>query len=208
MPREALMEVLWPEGDVGALANRLSVALATVRSVLDPNKRFDPGHFIVADNESVGLRIENLQIDVESFLDQAARGFDMKRKGRNTDATRELVGAEAAYTGDFLEEDAYEDWAAPLREQARAAYLHTARVLADESKVLGDSQSAQRYLLRILERDVYDEDAHLELVSTLVCARHHGEARRAYRIYCTRMEEIDVEPAPFPTPRAAVAVGG
>jgi DNA-binding SARP family transcriptional activator/Tfp pilus assembly protein PilF len=207
-PREALMEVLWPEGDVGVLANRLSVALATVRSVLDPNKRFDPGHFIVADNESVGLRIENLHIDVESFLAQAARGFVLKREGRNTEATRELVGAEAAYTGDFLEEDAYEDWAAPCREQARAAYLHIARALADESKVLGDSQSAQRYLLRVLERDVYDEDAHLELVSTLVAARRHGEARRAYRIYWTRMEEIDVEPAPFPTPRAALAVSG
>jgi ATP/maltotriose-dependent transcriptional regulator MalT/DNA-binding SARP family transcriptional activator len=207
-PREALMEALWPEGDVGVLANRLSVALATVRSVLDPNKRFDPGHFIVTDNESVGLRIENLQVDVESFLKQVNRGFRLKRADRITEAVKELAGAEAAYTGDFLEEDVYEDWAAPLREEARAAYLDTARTLAQEAKSLGDLQSAQRFVLRILEHDVYDEDAHLERVSTLVAARRHGEARRAYRIYCARMDEIDVEAAPFPTARPTSAVNG
>jgi hypothetical protein len=55
-----------------------------------------------------------------------------------------------------------------------------------------------RYRLHVLYRDPYDEGAHLALVSDLVGAGHHGEARRAYRRYVTRMDEIDVEPAPFP----------
>jgi DNA-binding SARP family transcriptional activator len=55
-----------------------------------------------------------------------------------------------------------------------------------------------RYLLRMLERDPYDEDAHLALVGALRAAGRHGEARRRYRTYEDRMSELDVEPAPYP----------
>jgi DNA-binding SARP family transcriptional activator len=58
-----------------------------------------------------------------------------------------------------------------------------------------------RYRLRILELDPYDEDAHLGLVSALVAAGRHGDARRQHRFYATRMEEIGVEAVPFPTAR-------
>ena len=65
---------------------------------------------------------------------------------------------------------------------------------------MGDPWAAVNYRLRVLERDPYDEDAHLGLVSTLSAAGRHGEARRFYRAYVARMEELGVEPAPFPSP--------
>lgn len=49
--------------------------------------------------------------------------------------------------------------------------------------------------LRVLERDPYDEAAHLALVASLSAASRHGDARRAYRRYSERMREIGVEPA-------------
>lgn len=104
----------------------------------------------------------------------------------------------AAYTGDFLANDPYEDWAVGRREEARAAYLHIARVLAQTAAATGDADAAARYLLRILERDPYDEGAHLSLARTMAAAGRHGEARRVYRAYWARMEEIGVEPTPFP----------
>jgi DNA-binding SARP family transcriptional activator len=60
-----------------------------------------------------------------------------------------------------------------------------------------------RFLLRVLERDAYDEEAHLALVAAFADAGRHGEARRAFRAYRGRMDEIGVEPASFPV--AAVA---
>jgi DNA-binding SARP family transcriptional activator len=72
------------------------------------------------------------------------------------------------------------------------------RALAEDTAAAGDDAGAAAYLLRILARDAYDEQAHLDLVGVLASGRRHGEARRAYRMYAERMAEIGVEPATFP----------
>jgi DNA-binding SARP family transcriptional activator len=204
VPRDLLMETLWPEEDPAKLANRLSVALATVRGVLDPDKDHPTEHYVAADKNAVRLVLENVAVDVESFLADASAGLALLREGRSADARELLAAAEAAYAGAFLEEDAYEDWALPLREEVQAAYVRVARALAADAAASGEYDAAGRYFLRVLEHDSYDENAHLGLVSTLLDAGRHGEARRFFRDYCARMEEIGIEPAPFPTRERAV----
>jgi DNA-binding SARP family transcriptional activator len=200
--REALIEALWPEQDPSRTTNRLSVALSTARAVLDPGHRLGPHRFIHADRYTVRLEREQLTIDVERFLEDAQVGLCLFRAGRLGEAAEPLERAEPAYTGDFLEEDLYEDWAVSLREEARAAYVAVASALAELADADGDHAAAIRLRLRVLERDPYDERAHLSLAASLVAAGRHGEARRSYRRYLTRMGEIGVEPAPFPpTPR-------
>jgi DNA-binding SARP family transcriptional activator len=196
--REYLGEVLWPEEDPARVANRLSVALSVVRSILDPRREHDPDHFIAADKESVALDQPNLPVDVEVFLAEARSGLGLVRGGRTDEARAVLESAETAYTGDFLEEDPYEDFAGPLREEARAAYVAVARTLAQVTAEGGEQDAAVRYYLRVLERDPYDEPANLDLVACLARSGRHGEARRHYRTYVARMAELDVEPAPFP----------
>jgi DNA-binding SARP family transcriptional activator len=200
VPRDQLMEALWPEQEPARLGNRLSVALSTVRAVLDPEKRYAADHFVAADRDSVALRSGEVAIDVERFLSDAARGLTLRRAGE-AEAVDVLARAEALYTGDFLEENAYDDWAVALREEARAAYVDVLRALADEAAGRGDADAAVRYLLRVLERDPYDERAHLELVAALDRAARHGEARRHYRAYCARMDELGIESAAFPATR-------
>lgn len=197
-PRDVLMELLWPDEDPRRVSNRLSVALSTLRAVLDPERRHPPDHVVHAVGDAVGLREENVAVDVETFLQTAARGLDRFRGGDRTGAQSELEAAEAAYLGDFLEEEVYEDWAAPLREEARATSLAVAAALAGLADDAGDADAAVRYRLRMLERDPYDERAHLGVVRSLAAAGRHGEARRAYRRYVARTAEIGVEAAPFP----------
>jgi DNA-binding SARP family transcriptional activator len=196
-PRDLLMEALWPEQDPARLANRLSVALATVRAVLDPQKRRPPEHFVTADKDSIRLDLEHVTVDVEEFLRRANEGLALIRRPPDEGAGA-LAEAEALYIGDFLEEDLYEDWAADLREEARATYMAVARALALRSHEAGDHDTAIRYYLHVLEKDSWDEEAHLILVSSLERAGRHGEARRHYRTYASRMGELDLPAAPFP----------
>jgi DNA-binding SARP family transcriptional activator len=199
--RDFLMEALWPQESPELLANRLSVALATVRAVLDPNKRHPPDRFIAGDKDAVRLHLEHVPVDVVDFLTLAARGLALQREGQEAGVA--LRAAEAAYAGDFLEEDPYEDWAIPLREEARSSYITVARTLAHNATASGDHDAAAGYYLRILEKDGWDEPAHLGLVRTLESAGRHGEARRRYRAYVSRMEEIQVPVAPFPASQRA-----
>jgi DNA-binding SARP family transcriptional activator/tetratricopeptide (TPR) repeat protein len=198
LPREALMETLWPEEDPEALGNRLSVVLSTVRNVLDPDHTREGDFFVSADKDSVRLCRENMSVDVEAFLAHASAGVSLHRRGERMAAFERLSLAEAAYRGDVFEEDPYAEWAVSLREEARAAYVTVARLLATGAAERGEHDAAARFYLRILERDPFDEQAHLGLVTTFVESGRHGEARRWYRTYCARMDEIGVESAPYP----------
>jgi ATP/maltotriose-dependent transcriptional regulator MalT/DNA-binding SARP family transcriptional activator len=205
--RETFFELLWPDEDPEPLGNRLSVALATVRSVLDPERRYPAEYFLAADKSSVSLDLEHVDLDIARFLDGAAAAARDVRSGDVTEARRSLEAAEALYGGDFLEEDPYEDWAVATREEAQATYIGIARTLAASAAEAGDADLATRYYLRILERDPYDEGAHLGLVAALRAAGRHGEARRRYGFYAAKMEEIAVEAAPFPD-GPGIPVGG
>jgi len=196
-PRELLMETLWPEEDPARLSNRLSVALSTVRAVLDPERRHGPDRFVAADRHAVW--IADLPVDVEEFLATARAGLTAHARGEADRALALLTSAEVTYAGDFLEEDRYEDWAVALREEAREAYLSVTRTLARIAAGSGEHDLTVRYHLRLLERDPYDEEAHIGLVVALIRSGRHGEARRRYRLYSERMAEIGVESAPFPT---------
>jgi DNA-binding SARP family transcriptional activator len=198
LPREVILELLWPGEDPSRAGSRLSVALSTLRAVLDPGKQFEAEHFVANDRTAAWLRLEHISVDVEVFLTSAHQGLRAVATGDAEDARPLLTTAETIYAGDFLEEDLYEDWSVVVREEARATYVSVAMALADLALSAGDHDGATRYLLRVLARDPYDERAHLHLVTALTAAGRHGEARRMYRSYCGRMADIDVEPAAFP----------
>lgn len=194
--REVLISLLWPKEPADRVGNRLSVALSTARTVLG-SQRGATEHCVINEGDTVRLDVDVATVDVLSFLTKAHRGLHAWRHEEPA-ALALLHAAEAEYTGDFLEEDPYEDWTMELREEARLTYVQVATVLAGHTTRTGEPVAASRYCLRILERDQYNEPAHLELVRALAAAGSHGEARRRYRTYVSRMAEIDIEPRPFP----------
>ena len=197
VPRDVIVELLWPDEDPIRTAPRLSVVLSTLRAALDPDKAYDDDHPLQADRAAVWLRLDGVEVDVERFLAEAARGLAAHRAGRADEAWDALTAAECGYTGDFLEEDAYEDWPRALREEARNAYVTVAYALVGVAGSLGDSDAATRYLYRVLARDPHDERAHLALISALEDVGRRGDARRAYRSYAQSMAELGVEPQDF-----------
>ena len=195
--RDAAADAMWPDEDPEPLGNRLSVALSTIRKVLDPARRHPADHFVVADSRTIALRIDHVDVDLIEFNRAADLAIDLMAKGDQAAAQDALQRARQIYAGDFLEEDLYEEWAVEAREEARARLLVILRLLARLAAERGDDESAAQYLSQLLEREPYDEDAWLSLIAGQLRLRRHGQARRYYAAYARRMSELDVAPVPL-----------
>ncbi|MET8122891.1 BTAD domain-containing putative transcriptional regulator [Micromonospora sp. NPDC005189] len=192
VPREQLGEMLWPAQDPDRVGHRLSVALSTLRGVLDPERRTSTDHFIIAAHPSLALDVGHLELDVEEFLTEAAHGFRLAEHGETDDARATLLLAEQRYRGDFLEDEPYDDWSRPTREEARRVYLRVIRKLASLAHGAREVDETIRHLGRALELEPYDEGVHGEFIGTLTAAGRHGEAAQAYRRYVDAMCSIGV----------------
>jgi DNA-binding SARP family transcriptional activator/tetratricopeptide (TPR) repeat protein len=194
-PRDQLMELLWPGVDPAVAGNRLSVLLSTVRDVLQPQP-VGEGPLVTIDG-AVSLNRAQVSVDLEDFLTRATAALDADR-AKEPDATARLEAAVTAHTGNFLEDDPYQEWAGALAEEVRATHVALLRALAARLREVGDTDAVVRYTLRLLEQDYYDEEAHLILIGALLDARRLGQARRHYHNYVRRMKEIDVPPSLLP----------
>ena len=195
--RDAAAEALWPEDAIERLGNRLSVALSTIRKVLDPERARPADYYLTADGQSIALCMEHVSVDVAEFLDTTEGAMTVAAGPDPAAAEPLLQRAWRLYAGDFLEDDPYEDWAVECREEARSAALMVLRLLARVAAGRGSDEVASQHLSQLLERDPYDEDAWLALVAAQLRLHRHGEARRRYAAYARRMAELDVVPVPL-----------
>ena len=99
----------------------------------------------------------------------------------------------AAYAGEFLPEDVYDDWTAGTRDEARSRFLAAVRRLAERAAQDGDHGRAALLARRLIGVDRYDESAHRMLVVELQRSGEVGEARRAHQAWEAALGEIGVD---------------
>jgi pimeloyl-ACP methyl ester carboxylesterase/DNA-binding SARP family transcriptional activator len=167
--RDELFDLLWPdETDRQRLGARLSVQLSTVRRVL--------GGGVIADRESIRLNHDEVSTDLELF--------------HRTHLDEAIV---AAYQGEFLPDDVYEDWATATRTEVRTRFVLAARRLVQAALEDGDPHRAVELSGRLVEVDPYDEQAHLLRVSALLGAGSVQEAERAHAGWREAMTELGLQ---------------
>ncbi len=175
--RDELIDLLWPdEFDMRRLGARLSVQLSAVKRVL--------GGGVLADRQTVRLDLDAVTTDVETFYkasDDAA-----------------IV---AAYSGEFLPEDRYEDWTEAVRAGIRTRFVAAARREASRYHEHGRHLEAAALGRRLIEVDPYDEPAHRLVITALAAAGEHREATRAHTSFVAAMADlgITVEPRDEPS---------
>ncbi len=171
--RDHLCDILWPEeGDRQRLGARLSVQLSAVRRVL--------GGGVIASRESVQLDLDEVETDLERFF-----------------AAADDAAVVAAYGGEFLPEDVFDDWAGPVRDEVRSRFVASARSLAHRYVDAGRHALAAEVARRLLVADKFDEEAHSLLVESLLAAGESGEAKRAHEVWAAAMAELGIEIEPF-----------
>jgi DNA-binding SARP family transcriptional activator/Tfp pilus assembly protein PilF len=211
--REQAIEALWPDLDMETASNRLNGAVHELRQILEPG--------IARPAASRMLRLErdvleladrtHIWIDAEAFesLLKEANAL-LGIQGNNEPTThlslniaivdqveRSLEKAAALYSGDYLLEELYSEWAAPRREALKRNWTGLLLHLAKLREARGAFASAMEPLNRLLATDPTDETAVQRLMILLTQLDRRGEALNTYRMLATRLERnYDSEPLP------------
>ena len=177
---EQLLDVLWPGSDPAAASSQLRKALHHVRRALGPEAVVRRGELLVLDPA--------VEVDVGEFEAAVATA----RRSRDP---ADLAAAVAAYGGELLPDDRYEDWVLPRRDQLELDFLAVLTELAASLEARGDIDGAGDALHRVLALDATAEPAHVGLIRLHALAGRRSEALRQYEVLRDVLRrELDVEP--------------
>lgn len=199
VPKERLMERLWPELTPESAANSLRVSISNLRRMLEP-ARDRPAESSVIRTYAEGYRFQvtpDCWIDVDAFWDAVARGQHWARRQMWSLAIAAWRMAADLYHGDYLEEEPYADWALTTRDQLREAALETLCKLAECHARLGRHHQAVTLCEQVLAQDPLRENAYRQVMVYHYRLGQRAQALRAYercRQALTRTLGIDPTP--------------
>src|SRR5262249_6055641 len=127
-------------------------------------------------------------LDSSAFL----RSAQLAVAGRDLTQVKDAL---ALYTGDYLPEEPYEDWAIRRREQLRMTYHGLMLQAADLAQEHGDVGFAETVLSELLQRDPYHEDAAAGLIRLLERTGRQAAAARVYETLAKALaDDLGVQP--------------
>jgi predicted ATPase/DNA-binding SARP family transcriptional activator len=195
-PRDALVELLWPEGDLADGRNSLRVALSSLRRQLElPG--MPPGAVLIADRSSIQLNPAACTTDVAAF-ESALRA--VAPSGRpaagGIERMERLIEAVELYRGELLP-GYFEEWIMPERLRLAEAFFAAVSELIQLLEQRGDLGRALQYARRAVSADPLREEAHHE-VMRLLAATHQPEAalRQFEELERLLARELGVTPSP------------
>ncbi|HLV80819.1 MAG TPA: tetratricopeptide repeat protein, partial [Chthonomonadaceae bacterium] len=157
--REALLEMLWPDEEIEAARNRLSVELNSLRRQLEP-PGVPAGAILRTDRTHVQLNPEAYTTDVVEFEEA------IQAAGQEEDNTRQaalLTQAIDLYRGELLP-GYYGDWALAERERLADAYFSALRQLTGCLVRVREFEQALAYARRAIQADSLREASYRDLM--------------------------------------------
>ena len=202
VPKDVLMETLWPECDPQAANNNLKAAMYALRQTLNPNQNEANGNegssYVLFQEGNYGINPQvELWVDVDEFEHHWMVGLRLEKVGKGDEAAKAYQLAERLYRGDYLEDDPFEEWALLRREALKDIFLTILSKLGERSMQEEDCESCIAYCQKILAKDPCREDAYRGLMR---CYGRLGQRNRAIAWYniCTKTikRELDLSPEP------------
>lgn len=194
IPRDTLIQALWPNPDVIASGTSLKVAVHALRQTLSQMGTDSSLLTIQAHDCGYQLNASHIWIDVEEFDRCYALGRAFEIQGRTPRSLALYARAADLYRGDFLEELS-DDWPMFRREALKDQYLYILTCLAKAAVASGDYQGGIVRCQEILAKDRCREDAYRLL---MICHSHLGQRSRVRAWYelCvqTLRAELDCGP--------------
>jgi predicted ATPase/DNA-binding SARP family transcriptional activator len=195
LPRERLMDVLWPDAGLDAARNSLSVALSSLRRQLEPpaTPGTPPeGAVLVADRSVVRLRPGTFTTDAAEF--EAALRAATAAGDDEEAVLKHLRTADCLYTGELLPGfDA--EWVFTERERLADARRGALLRLADLLLPRGEADRAVGCARRAVEADPYDEAARRVLMRALAASGRPAAVAEHFREFERLLDADGDEPS-------------
>ena len=196
VPRDLLMEDLWPEGEYETVEGKFKVALHRLRKSLEPemDKDFKSSYIHLKDN-LVSLDEELCDLDVDSFSSLIKEGEANEKENDLKAAISLYTEATERYKGDFLSEDLYAPWADIKREELKRTYINLLMKLAQLHEARGEQEESISFYKKAIQADPVLEKAYQRL---MILYSQQGMRNEALKVYeaCKKAlrDEIDTEP--------------
>jgi len=196
IPREQLIDLLWPDADLAMGRRRLSVVLSMVRTALDP-ERLLAGDPLRSDRQAVALDLDLVSVDAELFLAEASRGRQAAERGQFGMA-RDALRRAAAFSSasEALAEDPYADWSAGFRMELDQQYRDVLRRLVRLAEDDGEPDDGIEWRTRRSLLDAGDDVAAATLIVALDEAGRCAEAEQYRRTRRRRAEALEAQELP------------
>jgi DNA-binding SARP family transcriptional activator len=195
VPREALLDLLWPEQDVEQSAGSLhSLVYSLHRRLGVDGAGAAP---VIHVNGSYALnRAAGVSTDMARFGALVLEGNRLASSHRDTEAANRYEQALALYRGDLA--TGTDVYAVIERERLRATFLTVLAWLADRSYRETDYATALKHASRLLATDPCREDAHRVIMRAHVKLGERSQALRQYRL-CEQILRTEFEAEPEAT---------
>jgi len=196
IPRDMLMEDLWPEGDPETVAKKFKVTLHRLRKALEPqmNRTFGSSYVHLRDN-LVSLDEGRIKIDVDEFNAAIEEGREKEDLGDLTCAVKCYDRAAQWYRGVFLADELYAPWTQKRRLELEDGCLNMLFRWAELLETMRKIPKAISVYEKIIVIDPYREEAYRKIMGLHA---HMGHRRQALRIYdaCKKAlwEGLEAEP--------------
>jgi LuxR family maltose regulon positive regulatory protein len=198
MPRDVLIELLWPETSLESAQRNLNTALTSVRKTLEPAASRGESSYLVSKGDSLRLELgPGGWTDLELFQEKLSVAAKAREVGDFDLFFQALKEAADLYAGDFCSEDLYEDWCSQERESLLADYVNILVDLATEHLRRGEGEMALTRLERAILKDPGREDLWRKQMNVCYQLGHRAGVEEAFR-RCTAYlwDTYEVTPSP------------
>lgn len=191
VPKDVLIEALWPDGDPANPGANLGVLVSRARHAIGEGSLIlsRPGGYLYVDDD-------RSWVDAEAFAHQAERGRTFLASGDASAALQAYRSALALWAGDPFMEDMYAEWAQAFRRRFSLLYEEVLAGLAKASLELGQATTALHATRQLTQRAPLLEEGHVLLMKALAAGGDPVAAIGVFHAWRGRLaDELGVDPS-------------
>jgi DNA-binding SARP family transcriptional activator len=189
VPRDAVLDMLWPDTDGDMASNNLKVMLSRVRKIGAVNQDQIP--WIVVRHGEISLSRKYCSVDCLRFRDALAKAL---ARDEEIEGLKEALGL---YTDDFLPNDVSESWIDRFRLELRELFLRGVLRLAEHCASNRRNEEALPYLQRAVQMGFVNEQLYGRLMRAYIDLGYPSMALQVFKQAKEALKsELDILPGP------------